>query len=51
MADFLGVSPALISEIERGNRKVSATRVKSWADKLKVSRASLRPDIFGPSTA
>jgi transcriptional regulator with XRE-family HTH domain len=51
MAAMLGVSPALISEIERGNRKVSPRKVREWAGKLKVSRAALRPDIFGPEAA
>lgn len=47
MAELLGVSTALISEIERGNRQVGPKKVRDWARKLGVSRASIRPDIFG----
>lgn len=46
-----GISPALLSLIEAGERQITPKRVGSLAKALGVSPAQLRPDlaeVFGP---
>lgn len=53
LADALGVSQSLISQWKTGHRRISpetAARIERATNGL-VTRAELRPDIFGPIDA
>ena len=49
LADLLGVSPSFVSQWVAGARPVPATRCGAIESATggKVSRADLRPDVFG----
>jgi transcriptional regulator with XRE-family HTH domain len=47
VAFCLGVTPAMWSRWETGNRRIPAERVPQIENKLGIPRHILRPDIFG----
>ncbi|QHG87961.1 transcriptional regulator [Xanthomonas sp. NCPPB 1638] len=50
LADTLGVHPALVSQWATARRPVAAHHVLAIEACTKVSRHSLRPDVFGAAT-
>ena len=47
LAEKLGVSPALVSLIEIGRRRVTPEKALDWAKIIPVSKESLCPEVFG----
>lgn len=53
LANAIGVSPSFVNQWLTGARPVPATRCRAIEDATggKITRAELRPDVFGEATA
>lgn len=49
LAEKLGVSPALVSLIEIGRRRVTPENARDWEKIIPVTKEALCPAVFKPS--